>query len=99
MEREQLKNLIREVLAEVLSPIVGNQPEPTEQWVPLTNAWRSMGYPSYDALYADVQAGLFRVGKEVRDRRKAGAKIARYQIDVVAAGKRLKQNPSMRRAV
>jgi hypothetical protein len=97
--REELKGIVRELLAEMFAPIVGNQPEPTEQWVPLQQAWQPLGYPSYDALYSDVHSGLFRQGKEVCDRRKPGAKIAKHQIDIVAARKRLKENPAMRRAV
>lgn len=97
--REEMKSLIREVLAEMLGPVIGNQAEPTERWVSLRQAWKPLGYPSYDALYADVQSGLLRLGKEVRDRRKPGAKIARYQIDVVAVSQRLKQDPAMRRSV
>jgi hypothetical protein len=97
--REELKTIVREVLAEMFAPIVGNQPELTEQWVSLRQAWKQLGYPSYGALYGDVHSGLFRKGKEVCDRRKPGAKIAKHQIDIVAARKRLKQDPAMRRSV
>jgi hypothetical protein len=95
-DREELKGLIREVMAEMFASF---QPEPTEQWLSLRQAWKPLGYPSYNALYGDVNSGLFRQGREVCDRRKPGAKIARLQIDIVAARKRLKQDPAMRRAV
>jgi hypothetical protein len=97
---DEIEAIVRKVVAEMFAPLLGNQPEPTEQWMSLRQAWKILGYPSYDALYGDVHNNvLFREGKEVCDRRKPGAKIARLQIDIVAARKRLKQDPSMRRAV
>jgi hypothetical protein len=99
MSHDEIEAIVRRVVTEMFAPIVGNQPEPTEQWVSLRQAWKTLGYPSYDALYSDVHSGLFRQGKEVCDRRKPEAKIAKHQIDIVAARKRLKQDPAMRRAV
>jgi hypothetical protein len=76
MERDEVKAIVREVLAEMLGAAIA----PSDaRWVGLQSAWRELGYPSYKALYEDVNQGLFRVGKEVRDRRKPGAKIARLQ--------------------
>lgn len=101
MDRDELKQIVREVVWEMVAATMGvTQPESTtEQWVSLKSAWKPLGYPSYDALYKDVQSGLFRQGKELCDRRKPGARIARLQIDLVAARKRLRENPAKRRGV
>ncbi len=99
-DREELKVLIREVLAEIFAPTLGHaQLEPQSRWSSLKEAWEPLGYPSYSALYKDVKCGLFRVGKELCNRRKPGAKIARHQIDMAAARRRLAQDPSKRRGV
>lgn len=95
MSRDEIKAIVREVLAEMLGL---NNPV-GEKWVNLREAWKPLGYPSYDALYKDVQAGLFRKGKELCDRRKPGARIARWQIDIAAARNRLRENPTKRRSV
>lgn len=96
MDKAQIKAIVREVLIEMLV-----QPTPIEspQWVDLKRALQPLGYPSYDALYKDVQRGLFRQGKEVCDRRKPGAKKAQWQIDLTAARKRLQEDPAKRRGV
>lgn len=94
MDRAELKALVREILIEMLQP----QPE-SDQWHDLPKAWQPLGYPSYTALYKDCQRGLFRQGKELRDRRKPGAKLAKLQIDLAAARKRLQEDPAKRRGV
>lgn len=95
MEKNELKLLIKECLLEILS---GNEPPP-QDWVSLQEAWRPLGYPSYDALYKAVSDGLFREGRELRDRRRTGAQKARWQINLAAAQRRLLEDPSKRRAV
>jgi hypothetical protein len=95
VDRRELKQLVREVLIELL---LEPQPESSD-WVDLPKAWQPLGYPSYDALYKDVQRGLFRQGKEVCDRRKPGAKLAKLQINLTAARKRLMEDPSKRRGL
>lgn len=95
MKRDEIKAIVREVLAEML----GISQPVAEQWVNLQEAWQQLGYPSYTALYKDVQAGLFRDGKELCDRRKPGARKARWQLDVIAARKRLREHPAKRRTV
>jgi hypothetical protein len=100
LERDQIKQIVTEVLAELLAQTLAKTTEKqSERWIALDKAWEELGYPSYSALYKDVNAGVFRVGKELRDRRKPGAKIARYQINIAVANKRLMEDPSKRRAV
>jgi hypothetical protein len=97
MTDDELEARMRRLLAEILGPLLGSQPEPTEQWVSIKAAVKPLGYSSYDALYAAIQGGLFRQGKEIRDRRKPGAKISRIQVNLVAAQKRLNQAQDTRR--
>lgn len=98
MNREEIRGIVREVIWEIFYPFAdSSNKQPKEQWVNLKNAWEPLGYPSYTALYRAVQSGLLREGKEVCDRRKPGAMIARWQVDLVAARKRLRQHPAQRR--
>ena len=92
---------IRAIVREELRRIFAGPTEPAtpDRWVSLKDAVEPLGYPSYSAVHKDVQAGLFRMGKEVRDRRKAGAKIAKLQINLQRAQKRLLEDPANRRAV
>lgn len=59
------------------------------EWFNLTEAWEQLGYSSYASLWAAARSGLFREGKELRDRRRPGSKRARWQIDIPAAQTRL----------
>lgn len=95
--REELKSLIREVLAEMFTK--GSQADGGDRWVSLKDAVEPLGYPTYNALHKAVQSGVFRMGKELRDRRKPGAKLARLQIHLGKAQRRLNEDPSNRRAV
>jgi hypothetical protein len=97
LDRDQLAPIIREILAEMLGfPLAENQ---QSGWVALKDAVKPLGYPSYKALHKDVAAGLFRMGKEVRDRRTLGANQAVLQINLDMAQKRLMEDPANRRAV
>ncbi len=94
-DRDQIKQVVREVLAEMLNPPVNAQ----TGWVALKDGVEPLGYPSYKALHKDVVAGLLRMGVELRDRRKPGAKSARLQIHIGRAHKRLGEDAANRRAV
>jgi hypothetical protein len=94
--RDELKAAIREVLSEMLGASVSQTPT---GWVALKDAVIPLGYPSYKAIHKDVGAGMFRMGQEIRDRRKPGAKLARLQINLEKAQKRLTEHHANRRAV
>lgn len=98
MNREEVKSIAREVVLEIFASVLtGSQPERSEKWVDADKAWEPLGYPSYSALYKAIQSGLLRNGKEIRDRRKPGARIARWQVNLAAAQKHLLQDPLKRR--
>jgi hypothetical protein len=45
MERDEVKAIVREVLAEMLGAAIA----PSDaRWVGLQSAWRELGYPSFD---------------------------------------------------
>jgi hypothetical protein len=92
---EEIKAIVRETLAEMF----GVAPQTQDRWVSLQDAVDPLGYPSYDALYKGVTSGVFRVGKELRDRRKPGSRRPIYQINLALAEKRLSEDQSKRRAV
>jgi hypothetical protein len=95
-DHDQIKQAVREVLAEMLG---ASGTDKQTGWVSLKDAVEPLGYPSYKALHKDVAAGVFRMGKELRDRRKLEAKRARLQINLERAQKRLMEDPANRRAV
>jgi hypothetical protein len=95
-DRGDLKVLIQEVLAEMLGM---SDQKNQAGWVALKDAVPILGYPSYKALHKDVDAGLLRRGTEVRDRRKPGAKLARLQINIELAQRRLGESPANRRSI
>ena len=98
MTHDEVRQILREELLKVLAS-VATDPTPPDRWVALKDAVEPLGYPSYGALHKDVRAGVFRLGKEVRDRRKSGANAARLQINIQRAQKRLLEDPANRRAV
>ena len=95
---DDIRAIVREEILKIFATIA-TDPTPPDRWVALKDAVEPLGYPSYGALHKDVRAGVFRLGKEVRDRSKPGAKIARLQINIQRAQKRLLEDPANRRAV
>jgi hypothetical protein len=95
---DDIRAIVREEIQRIFSAVV-SEPTTPDRWVALKAAVEPLGYPSYAAIHKDVQAGVFRMGKEIRDRRKPGAKIARLQINVQRAQKRLLEDSATRRAV
>jgi hypothetical protein len=69
------------------------------EWINLNDAWAALGYSSYNALHSAFRRGLFREGKEVRDRRVPGAKRPRWQIHLGRAEQRLNTPPDKRSAL
>ena len=98
MLHDDIRAIVREELQKIFAGLTTSQAT-TDRWVTLKDAVEPLGYPSYGALHKDVRAGVFRIGKEVRDRSKPGAKIARLQINLSRAHKRLLEDPTNRRAV
>ncbi|MEM6451032.1 MAG: hypothetical protein AAF703_12020 [Cyanobacteria bacterium P01_D01_bin.105] len=101
MNDAQLSALVNQAVAEIFGSSIRTRSTVAhrDKWISLSQAWEPLGYPSYNSLYKDIHSGLFRKGKEVRDRRKPGARIARWQINLAAAEKRLLEEPAKRRAV
>lgn len=64
-----------------------------------SEAWKVLGFPSYKALNYAYHSGLFRIGKEVLDRTKPGARRKTYLMNIPACLERLKEEGHQRRAV
>lgn len=90
---------VRVVLAQLLGPLITQQPQPQAEWLDLKDAFALLGFPSQKALRDAIRDGLLRQGHEVRDRRKPGAQNARYQVNVELSQKRLNAQPDKRRPV
>jgi hypothetical protein len=98
MSHDDIRKIVRDELIKMFASLT-TEPTTPNRWVALKDAVVPLGYPSYSALHKDVSAGVFRMGDEIRDRRKPGAKIARLQINLQQAQKRLSEDPSIRRGV
>jgi hypothetical protein len=94
----QLKQTIREVLAEMLGITNTPQPQtqPNREWYDTDPAYQLLGLKDAEQLREAVRSGLFRVGHEVRDRRKPQSKLPRYQFHIEKCNKRLSERPERR---
>ena len=97
MLHDDVRAIVRDELMKMFAS-VATEPVTPDRWITLNDALVPLGYPSYSALHKDIRTGLFRMGKEVRDRRKPGSKKALLQINLSRAQKRLLEDHSNRRA-
>lgn len=91
--KPHLKELVREILREIIS-----QPTAPVGLLEPRDAIAHLGYRTTDQLYDDITAGLLRHGVEVHDRRRPGARKARWVVDVDACLRRFAEDPEKRRA-
>lgn len=92
----QLKQAVREVLAELLLGMQPPQPPTNRQWYDTDPAYQMLGFDNPKQLREAVKSNLLRVGKEVRDRRKPQSKLPRYQFHLERCQKRLSESPERR---
>lgn len=90
----QLKNAIKEILAEMLG--VQSTPRPQCQWQDTDPAFELLGLNSAEQLRNMVRDGLLRIGDEVRDVRSPSSQIPRYQFHVERCETRLNLPPEKR---
>lgn len=64
--------------------------------LPIKQAYQILGYSTAEQLRGRIQSGYYRLGKEVEDRRKSGAKNARLYVNIGACRKRDQENPARR---
>lgn len=97
MERLIPESQLREAVREILSEMLGVNSVSDRQFYPTSQAVKKLGYDNPDQLLAAISSGLFRIGKEVQDRRKPNAQKARYYFDLEKCKKRLTELPEKRK--
>ena len=91
-----IEAVVRRELKKLFAHLIQQEPE---EWVDANEAAKLLGFPSSKGLYEAIASGLFRQGKEVRDRRLPGRKKPRYQFHVPSCNKRLDQQPEKRKVI
>src|SRR6476646_3154870 len=84
--------LVRQELAKMLG-LTPNNTHPNQEWFNASQAYQILGYEKAKHLYEAVHSGLFRLGKEVRDRRSPGSHRATYQFHIARCEARLLEPP------
>jgi hypothetical protein len=92
----ELKDAVREVLAEMLGFQQGAQSQGNRQWYDTDPAYQLLDLDNAEQLRDAVRSGLLRVGHEVRDRRKPNARLPRYQFHIDKCLQRLSERPEKR---
>jgi len=85
-DKRELRLMIRE---EIESAIALLSQTNLPQYAPTKKAMELLGYSNVQTLYSAVNRGLFRIGREVQDRRAPGSVNANYYFDIQACQKRL----------
>ncbi|MEM9216420.1 MAG: hypothetical protein AAGD25_18990 [Cyanobacteria bacterium P01_F01_bin.150] len=65
--------------------------------MPLSDAWKELGYNNYQQCYRKVKRGHYRLGYEVEDRRSPNAPDPQYWLDIEACRTRDKVLPAKRK--
>ena len=81
---------------ELLEQLIGERKEKPKV-LPLSEAWKELGYKNYQQCYRKVRKGHYRLGHEVEDRRSPDAVDPQYWLDITACRARDKILPAKRK--
>lgn len=85
-----------EIQASLLEKLESSEREKARQTLPLSQAWKILGYKSYQACHHRVQSGHYRLGIEVEDRSPPDSSKPALYLNIPECRIRDKQNPAKR---
>lgn len=96
MNQQEIEKIVEVKVKEILVKAFGLTTNPDIEYLTTSEAWKVFGYKSPRQLYSAIESGLFRVGKEVQDRRSSTSTKALYYFNKQACLKRLNELPEKR---
>lgn len=82
---------------ELLTKLLGERQSKTKV-LPLSEAWKELGYSNYLQCWRKIQKGHYRIGHEVEDRRSPDSETPEYWLNIQACKERNKVIPAKRSA-
>ena len=77
-----IRAIARDEFKKLLTKGIGNIDNSTPEYLPTSEAWKVLGYSNHKQLLKAIANGLFRINKEVQDRRGQKSKKARYYFNI-----------------
>ncbi|MEM9272346.1 MAG: hypothetical protein AAGA80_05205 [Cyanobacteria bacterium P01_F01_bin.143] len=84
-----IRAIARDEFKKLLTNGIGDISNTNPQYLPTSEAWKTLGFTSSKQLLKAIENGLFRLNKEVQDRRGQRSQKARYYFNIKACIKRL----------
>ena len=81
--------IARDEFKKLLTNGIGDINKSTPEYLPTSEAWKPLGFNNPKQLLKAIENGLFRLNKEVQDRRGQHSQKARYFFNIGACLKRL----------
>lgn len=87
---------VRRIIRDEIRRAFGFDTSAEIEFLPTEQAYKKLGYLSYQELTKAVYNGTLRIGIEVQDRRSPDSSTARYYFNINACLKRLNTPPEKR---
>ena len=84
-----IRAIARDEFKKLLTNGIGDISNSTPKYLPTSEAWKALGFTNAKQLLKAIENGLFRLNKEVQDRRGQSSQKARYYFNIKACLKRL----------
>lgn len=84
------------IQSSLLEKLESGEREKASQTLPLSKAWKQLGYASYQSCHHRIQSGHYRIGIEYEDRRSPDSSKPALYLNIPECRVRDKQNPAKR---
>ena len=85
----EVRAIARDEFKKLLTNGIGELDNSIPEYLPTAEAWKALGFSSAKQLLNSFRSGVFRLNKEVQDRRTENSQKARYYFNIKACLKRL----------
>ncbi|MDJ0899596.1 MAG: hypothetical protein QNJ55_12365 [Xenococcus sp. MO_188.B8] len=85
----EIRAIARDEFKKLLIGGIGEIDNSVPEYLPTAEAWKMLGFSNPKQLLKAIENGLFRLNKEVQDRRGQRSQKARYYFNIKACLKRL----------
>ena len=92
-----IRAIARDEFKKLLTNGIGEIDNSIPEFLPTSEAWKALGFSNPKQLLKAIENGLFRLNKEVQDRRGQSSQKARYYFHIKSCLRRL-NTPAENRA-